>query len=63
MYLCNLQIVIFSSGEICIPRIKAINVGELSMTGICETSIHGQHDQLEMYVYKSVHFVVGQEIH
>jgi hypothetical protein len=62
-YLCNLKIFIFSSGDIGIHGIEAINVGESSVTGTGEEIIHAHQDQLERYVYKSVHFVVLQEIH
>jgi hypothetical protein len=33
------------------------------MTGVGEATIHVQQNQLERYVYKNVHFAVGQEIH
>ena len=53
----------FNSSETCIPRIEAINVGEPSVMGIREATIHVHQEQLESYVYKNVDFAVGQEIH
>jgi hypothetical protein len=53
----------FSSSEIGIPGIEAINVGESSVTGTGEATIHVQQEQLERYVYKNVDFAVGKEIH
>ena len=44
----------FSSSEICIPRIEAIIFGDSSVTYRGEETIHVQQEKLEMYVYKKV---------
>jgi hypothetical protein len=47
----------FISSEIGIPK---INVGESSVIGTGEATIHVQQEKLERCLYKNVDFVNGQ---